>query len=161
MASTRHVTLFHWWIDFASKINNWLKLDCWYAFVFHSIFSYKKSSYLDLPRVVLISRICQSLVLSSLSTLEAQRLNIKITPMWFQHGITVHRRLFWVISSTFWRNSSNLSRVSSFITGLGLISISMSVIFCRTWMELSLWFMECGLHTYWALLGKFRWTDCI
>lgn len=109
--------------------------------------------YHVLLKMLIISKIFQNLVLLSSLILEVQLWNIKITVMWCQHVIIGHQRSSWVIlCSCDWRGLSVIDLFSKPPAFAFIVDICL-IFSCRSWMELCLWFMECGLHTCWVVLG--------
>lgn len=111
------------------------------CFLFTSIYS---SLSRDLEKIVLTSRICQNQVLLSSLILGVLHLNTRITAMLYQHAIIGPQRLYWVslvYSNFMWHSMYIYFEFQCFIVH-------------RPWMELSVRFMECWLHTCWTLLCK-------
>lgn len=106
--------------------------------------------------MALILRTCPSLVQLSSLILGVRHLNTKITAMWCQHDITVHLRLYWVIFLSILKILFGSILINHIYIYICMRCVkSAYIVFCRAWMELSLWFMECGLHPHWTLLGTF------
>lgn len=121
-----------------------------YALLADVSFCLPWSSYHDLQKMVPTSRTYPSQVLLSLLTLAVLHMNIKIIVMWFQLVITVLLKLSWVISLIYLTFSPN------FYLSFSLLFIDLNLVFYRSWMELSLWYVECRLHSCWTVLRKWE-----